>query len=149
MIVAAARMREGVGTENYFTVRDEIVELSREGATQYLGAVSSVEPRLPPSPGPGLDPGSLPPFHFPGRGGHHNGSLYRPLRLWTQAQTGPRSQVLPRFGSHRHQHSGFGPRGPEIKIAITLTEILLDQETCKVPNLKSISHHQLREKNHL
>ena len=35
MIAAAARMREGVGTENYFTVRDEIVELRSVGREQH------------------------------------------------------------------------------------------------------------------
>ena len=35
MIAAAARMREGVGSENYFTVRDEIVELSSVGREQH------------------------------------------------------------------------------------------------------------------
>lgn len=54
-------------TENYFTVPDEIFELSSEsGATKYLGAVSSGPGYLPP-----LAQGSLPPFHFPGRGGHN------------------------------------------------------------------------------
>ena len=60
-------MREGAVTENYFTVPDEISELSSEsGATKYLGAVSCGPGYLPP-----LAQGSLPPFHFPGRGGHN------------------------------------------------------------------------------
>ena len=42
-------MREGAVTENYFTVPDEISELSSEsGATKYLGAVSCGPGYLPP-----------------------------------------------------------------------------------------------------
>ena len=61
--------------------------------------VSSSELRLPPSPGPGLAQAPSHPFTFLAAArGHHNGSLYSPLRLWTQAQTGPGSQVSPGLG---------------------------------------------------
>ena len=81
-------------TENYFTVPDEIFELSSEsGATKYLGAVSSGPGYLPP-----LAQGSLPPFHFPGRGGHNAVALcVQSLDTGTD-----RSQVLSRLGSHQH-----------------------------------------------
>ena len=67
MIAAAAQAREGAGTENYFTVPDEIVEPDLWSNKICWGQWAEGQATSLPWP----RPGSLPPFHFPGRGGHN------------------------------------------------------------------------------
>ena len=86
---------------------------------------------------------SLPPFHFPDGCAGHNGHRVVP----TLAQPGP---GLSRFGSRRHQHwcrdLGLDLKLTDLERDFTWTcpaQFTVNLESRQVPDLKSISHHQL------